>query len=82
MILPGKHLKPDRALLSVGGEILSLMGETSTVSALWNEIRALRSRREGASPVPFDWFLMALTLLYTINAIDIRGDLLIKKVGR
>jgi len=82
MILPGKHLKPDRALLSVGGEILTVMGETSTVSVLWDEVRALRSNRGRASPLPFDWFLMALTLLYTVNAIDMRGDLLTKKVGQ
>ncbi len=82
MILPGKHLKPDRALLSVGGEILTVMGDASTVSAVWDEVRALRAKREGTSPLPFDWFLMALTLLYTINAIDMRGDLLTKKVSQ
>ncbi|WP_127110195.1 ABC-three component system middle component 6 [Pararhodobacter zhoushanensis] len=81
MILPGKHLKPDRALLSVGGEILTVMGETSTVSVLWDEVRVLRSKREDKSPLPFDWFLLALTLLYTISAIDMRGELLIKKVN-
>jgi len=81
MILPGKHLKPDRALLSIGGEILTVMGETSTVSVLWDEVRVLRSKREDTSPLPFDWFLLALTLLYTISAIDMRGELLIKKVN-
>lgn len=81
MILPGKHLKPERALLSVGSEILMVMGETSTVSALWDEVRVLRSKHEDTSPLPFDWFLLALTLLYTINAIDMRGALLIKKVN-
>lgn len=79
MILPGKHLKPDRALLSVGGEILAVLGDGSTVSVLWEQVRALRSKREAASPLPYDWFLMALTLLYAINAIDIRGDLLTKR---
>lgn len=78
MILPGKHLKPDRALLSVGGEILAVLDDESTVSVLWERVRALRSKREAASPLPYDWFLMALTLLYAINAIDIRGDLLTK----
>lgn len=81
MILPGKHLKPNRALLAVGGEILTVMGETSTVSVLWDEVRVLRSKREDTSPLPFDWFLLALTLLYTISAIDMRGELLIKKVN-
>jgi len=55
MILPGKHLNFDRALLTIGSEILAVMGETSTVSELWECVRALRSRRESASPLPFDW---------------------------
>jgi hypothetical protein len=61
VILPGNQLKPDRALLSIGGEILTVMGETSTVSVLWDKVQALRSKREATSPLPFDWFLMALT---------------------
>lgn len=80
MILPGKHLKPDRALLSVGGEILSVMGEGSTVSELWLRVQDLRSRRETVSPLPFDWFVLALSLLYAIGAIDQDGDRLIQAV--
>jgi hypothetical protein len=80
MILPGKHLKPDRALLSVGGEILSVMGEGSTVSELWLQVQDLRSRRETVSPLPFDWFVLALSLLYAIGAIDQDGDRLIQAV--
>ena len=82
MILPGKHLNFDRALLTIGSEILAVMGETSTVSELWECVRALRSRRESASPLPFDWFILALSLLYAIGAIDLRGELLIKNSVR
>ena len=80
MILPGKHLKPDRALLSVGGEILSVISEGSTVSELWLRVQDLRSRRDTASPLPFDWFVLALSLLYATGAIDQDGDRLIKAV--
>lgn len=78
MILPGKHLKADRALLAIGGEILAVMGHNATVSKLWDDVRALRAKREGISPLPFDWFLLALSLLFAIGAIDIDGDLLTK----
>ena len=79
MILPGKHLKPDRALLSIGGEILAVMGADATVSTIWDDVRALRAKREGISPLPFDWFLLALSLLFAIGAVDLDGDLLIKR---
>ncbi|MDP3489783.1 MAG: hypothetical protein Q8R71_06570 [Phenylobacterium sp.] len=78
MILPGKHIKPDRALLTVGSDVLAAMGETATVSGLWEATRELRAKRASASPLPFDWFILSLSLLYAIGAIDIRGELLIK----
>lgn len=79
MILPGKHLQPDRALLTIGGEILTALDEEGTVSAVWEAVRARRSRRENASPLPFDWFILALSLLYAIGAIEQRGDLLSRR---
>jgi hypothetical protein len=82
MILPGKHIKPDRALLTIGSEILAVMGENSTVSELWERVRALRSKRENVSPLPFDWFILSLSLLYAIGAIDTRDDQLIKGSSR
>ena len=82
MILPGKHLKPDRALLSVGGEILSVMGEAGTVSDVWERVRDERGRRVDVSPLPFDWFVLALTLLYAIGAIEQDADRLVRTALR
>jgi hypothetical protein len=70
MILPGKHLRQDRALISVGGDILTVLNAPMTVSAVWQKVQTLRASRERASPLPFDWFVLALTLLYTIYAVD------------
>lgn len=78
MILPGKHIKADRALITVGSEILTVMGDTATVSEIWDSVRLLRSRRANASPLPFDWFIQSLSLLYAIGAIDMRDDFLIR----
>ena len=74
MILPGKHIQQDRALISVGGDILSVLEDQSTVSDVWEKVRALRGERENASLVPFDWFVLALSLLYAISAIELNGD--------
>ena len=79
MILPGKHLKADRALLTVGGEILTVMDKSASVSTVWERVRRLGSKREGASPLPFDWFILALSLLYAMGAIDLRDDMLIRR---
>lgn len=81
MILPTKRLSSDRALLAVGGEILSLLREPKTVSRLWNEIKKMRARQPDKGTVTYDWFVLALDLLFTVNAVDSeRGR--IRKVAR
>jgi hypothetical protein len=80
MILPGKHLKQNKALLGIGAEIISNLDEPRTVSELWEQIRI--GRENSSSNLSFDWFILALTFLYTIGAIDfsrriisLKGDL-------
>ncbi len=47
MILPTKHLRADRSLIAVGGEVLGMLGESKTVSRLWEEFSHNRNRNEG-----------------------------------
>lgn len=68
MILPGKHLKRDRALLGVGGEILEALKYDQTVSELWEKIQL--NRPEKVMPLPFDWFVLALSFLFAVGAIS------------
>jgi hypothetical protein len=68
MILPGKHLRNDRALLGVGGELLSQLGEPHTISELWERTRTARTDK--SAPISFDWFILALSFLYAIAAVD------------
>jgi hypothetical protein len=79
MILPGKHLKADRALLTIGGEILAVMETNASVSSVWDRVRKLRSARDGASPLPFDWFILALSLLYAMGAVELDNDVLVRR---
>ncbi|WP_075207631.1 ABC-three component system middle component 6 [Archangium violaceum] len=69
MILPTKHLRKDRAILSVGGEILSQLDEPYTVSELWERVRRARNG-SFAVTLTFDWFILALSFLYAVSAID------------
>jgi hypothetical protein len=67
MILPGKHLKHDRALLGIGSEILAALEEERTVSELWELVQQQRAER--ANPLSFDWFILSLSFLFTIGAV-------------
>lgn len=79
MILPGKHVRADRSLVVLGGEILSVLAEPSTVTEVWNRVRSARAERQDAAPLTFDWFVLALTFLNAISAIRLVGDLLHKE---
>jgi hypothetical protein len=74
MILPGKHLQHDRALLGVGAEILGHLDEERTISELWERVRSARG--PAGTPLSFDWFVLALTFLYTVDAADLANGVI------
>ena len=79
MILPTKRLATDRALLILGADILTLLNEPKTVSRLWDELQQ-RRRRQGrsASHVSYDWFVLALDLLYAVQGVSLTDGLISK----
>ncbi|CAN7452787.1 MULTISPECIES: ABC-three component system middle component 6 [Rhizobium/Agrobacterium group] len=75
MILPTKYLTADRSLIVVGAEIIKVLTETPrSVSEVWERVTA--SRTPHAAPLTYDWFLLAITLLYAIGTLDMRNGLL------
>lgn len=81
MILPAKHLRQDRALLSVGAEILTaLQGEGRTVSELWERCRTARS--VSSAPLSFDWFVLALCFLHAIRSIELEAGVVTRHLDR
>jgi hypothetical protein len=70
VILPSKHLHPEKALLSIGAEILLLLASPQTVSKLWEDAQRKRVK-EGTLPITYDWFVMALDVLYMMSLIEI-----------
>ena len=70
MILPTKHLNEARSLLRIGAEILLLMRNETTVSRLWADFQKFRREELEIKPVTYDWFILALDLLFVLGAID------------
>ena len=69
MLLPTKGIRPERALLTLGAKLLSLLDSPTTVSGLWERFsRETRSGHAGGA-ITFDWFAMALSMLFTIRAV-------------
>ena len=76
MILPTKRLGQDRAMLTVGADVLDLLDEPKTVSRLWEELQ--RNRMLGVRIVTYDWFILTLSFLYTLRAVEMDRGLLRK----
>lgn len=81
MILPTKHIKPDRALLAIGAEILACLREPMTVSRIWDELRSHRGEAPEHSAITYDWFVLALDLLFILKAVDFDSGVLRKSVS-
>ena len=75
MILPTKGISEERALLVVGAEVLRLLDEPLTVSAIWDCLQKNRERGR-REPIRYDWFVLALDLLHCLGAVALeRGRL-------
>lgn len=71
VILPTKHVRAERALIGIGAEALQLLKRPMTVSALWDGVRRDRATFAPSSPVAYEWFILALDLLYLMGAIEL-----------
>jgi len=76
MILPSKHLNQDRALLTVGACVFKALDKSKTVSALWENLcRMDKSDPEAPPLITYDWFVLALDLLFALGAIEFNNGL-------
>lgn len=76
MILPTKKLPQDRTLLFIGAQILQLLQAPTTISRLWDDLKKQRDPLLGYRHVPYDWFVLTLSFLYTAGAVELsRGRL-------
>lgn len=83
MILPSKHLPQDRALLTVGGHVLTFLARPKTVSALWEELNKYEASLTTTTPrrITYDWFLLALDLLYALGTIELDSGLVARRTA-
>jgi hypothetical protein len=71
MLLPTKGLSAERALLTVGADILPLLSSPLSISELWDRYTS-EVKKKGL--LSFDWFTLSLTTLFTIGAIELTDD--------
>lgn len=80
MILPTKGIPASKALITVGADVLEILGDASmSVSGLWLQLS--EQRRTGvAARISYDWYILTLDMLYAIGAVQITHLGLIRRV--
>lgn len=73
MILPTKHIPTSHSLLGVGAQVLAAVERPKTLVALWDQ---LRDQPEVGT---FARLVLALDLLYTMDAIDLVDGLIARR---
>lgn len=71
MILPTKGVSPSKALVSVGADIIEFLGDGAlSMTGLW---RHVRDRRAGSAitRISFDWFVLAIDMLYAVDVVEL-----------
>lgn len=81
LILPTKGISADRALLSVGAQILQQLDRPLTVSAAWHALRDWRQRTGRPDNISFSWFILSLDMLYALGAIGYVNGLLVRETA-
>lgn len=72
MILPTKHISSDNSLLGVGATILQNLRREQTSVRLWEQVRAMPNIGN------YERFILALDLLYALDAISLEEGLIKK----
>jgi hypothetical protein len=79
MLLPTKGISADRALLTVGADILDALRTPTSISGLWERYG---SRDVSSSErVTFDWFSLALASLYSMGVLEMTANGYLKRVS-
>lgn len=69
MLLPTRGVSVDRALMTVGSDLLEVLQTPRSVSSLW-ETYVSRQRSAGGDSITFDWFSLALASLFAVNLVE------------
>ena len=80
MILPSKGVPASKALITVGGDILGALSDSSlSTTSLWLEVNE-RRKSSPMTRVSYDWFVLALDLLFTLGTVELTDHGLLARV--
>jgi hypothetical protein len=80
MILPTKRLSIESSLLGVGADVLRALNEPKSVSRVWDELKRIRrAANDRGERLTFEWFVLALDLLFSAGLIRLEHGVLSRR---
>jgi hypothetical protein len=73
MILPTKRIDPNYSLLAIGARVLSLLDSPSTMSNIWELLASQVSADDSKALLSFEWFVLALDLMFLLGKLEYSG---------
>ena len=70
MLLPTKGVSAERAIITVGADVLECLQTPKSVTALWEQYTAHEREGGDLDHITFDWFSLALASLFAINLVE------------
>lgn len=70
MLLPTKGVSRERALMTVGSDLLEALQTPKSVSSLWEHYKARQTASGTTDHITFDWFSLALASLFAIDVVE------------
>ncbi|WP_369804990.1 ABC-three component system middle component 6 [Pseudonocardia sp. MH-G8] len=74
MILPTKGISADRSLLAVGESIVATLEQPKSITEAWEDFQADWQARSIRERLTFDWFVLAMSMLYALGLVDYTAD--------
>jgi hypothetical protein len=78
VIQPTKGISADRALLTVGAQVLRQLDQPTTVTAAWHSLRESRRKAGYQANLSYSWFILALDVLHALDILRYEHGLLVK----
>lgn len=79
MIQPTKGISAERALLTVGAQVIQQLDQPTTVSAVWHSFKESRRKAGYQANISYWWFVLALDMLHALDVLDYQDGLLVKR---
>lgn len=70
MLLPTKGIEPQRALLTLGANLVFLLETPATISALWERFSKYLNESGIDVKITFDLYALALAMLFAIGVVS------------